>query len=284
MAIHERRIPAVLLNARMSLRSFQWWSRMPTFAREMISVFQLGFAQSSEDAQRWQALGLTNIHDVGNLKYASDPLPVDDDALTLLRKACNGRSSWIYASSHPGEEEIALRVHKALMDHIPTLLTFLVPRSPYRGAEIMSLVHRYGLIGSQRRTGALPRAEDACYIADTIGEMGLWFRLSKIVFIGGSLVPRGGQNPIEPAQLGCTIMFGPHMYNFKAIAQHLRDAKAAVLVDNEQVLIKVLSNLLRDSALCHTLADAAYRVTSNHRQIVERIMDGLSPLLIKAGI
>src|SRR5690349_21323236 len=216
--IGRRRIPAALVNARMSAGSFRNWGRVPGFIGPLLSVFRLCLAQTEAEADRLRHLGARDVRCVGNLKFSAEPLPADPAVLEVLRHAFKDRPVWLLASSHPGEEEVAADVHAALRDRLPGLLTVIAPRHPQRGGEIGALLAGRGLAAVRRSDGALPGAEHEVYVADTVGELGLFFRLAPVVCIGGSLVPHGGHNPVEPAQLGCAVLYGPHMTNFSEVS------------------------------------------------------------------
>jgi 3-deoxy-D-manno-octulosonic-acid transferase len=282
--IGRRGIPAALINARMSARSFRRWRKVPGFIGPLLAPFRLSLTQTEVEADRLRQLGAADVRSVGNLKFSAEPLPADDIALTDLRRALADRPVWLLASTHPGEEEIAAAVHTALSDRLPDLLTILAPRHPQRGADIATLLSARGLTAARRAEGALPAPGDAVYIADTMGEMGLLFRLCPVVCIGGSLVPHGGHNPIEPAQLGCAVLYGPHMTNFAEMTAELEMAGAARPVADAGDLTETVGRLLTDEDARMTLAEAALRVAERNRLAVDAVVTALIPLLAQAGI
>jgi 3-deoxy-D-manno-octulosonic-acid transferase len=283
--IRRRHLPAALVNARMSERSFRRWRHVPGFIGPLLGAFRVCLAQTAADAERLRGLGATTVTVAGNLKFSSEPPPAADAAVTALSHALSCRPVWLLASGHPGEDAIAATVHKALAPRFPGLLTMIAPRHPHRGGEIQALLStQYGLTASQRSKGALPTCQDDIYIADTLGEMGVLYRLAPVVWVGGSLVPHGGQNPIEPAQLGCALVFGPHMGNFAEIAAQLIEAGAAVSVEDGAALAGEVGRLLADSEHRRQLAEAAGRVTAAHRQVVLTALATLRPLLMEVGI
>ncbi len=282
--IRRRRLPAALINARMSDGSARTWGWMPSLIRSLLAAFRLCLAQSEDDAERLRRLGARAVEATGNLKFSAAPLPADPASLAALRGACAGRPVWLLASSHPGEDEVAVAAHQALADRLPGLLTMIAPRHPQRGPEIAELVGRHGLRVARRAAGALPGPDDAVHVADTIGEMGVLYRLAPVVCIGGSLVPRGGQNPIEPAQLGCAVLFGPHMHNFRTIVAELTRAGAAHAVAEREGLADALCRLMTDDDLRMRMADAARAVTERNRRVADRVLEALAPLLSDAGV
>lgn len=225
-----RKIPAMLINARMSKRSFANWSRIPGFARHVLSGFALIQAQTETYAQRLQRLGGVRVTAPGDLKFAAPELPTDPAELGRLRALLGEREKWLAASTHPGEDEEVFAAHRILAAAHPQLLTILVPRHPERGERIARLA---GDIEVSRREAGEAPPEAGVWIADTLGELGLFFRLARIVFVGRSLVlPGGGQNPLEPARLGCVVAVGPHTGNFDSATEVLQAAGALTRVQD----------------------------------------------------
>jgi 3-deoxy-D-manno-octulosonic-acid transferase len=282
--IGRRRLHAVLVNARMSERSFRRWRHILGFIGPLLRVFRLCLTQTAADAGRLRQLGAGDVRTTGNLKFSSEPPPAAPAPLAALSRAIAGRPVWLLASSHPGEDAIAAAVHTALAARLPGLLTIIAPRHPHRGRDIQALLVSQGLTARCRSTGALPAPGDAAYVADTLGEMGVLYRLAPVVCVGGSLVPHGGQNPIEPAQLGCALLFGPHMGNFAEIAAALVTAGAAWPVRDGAGLAEAVGRLLTDPEARQRLASAAAQLTAEHRQVVSVALAALRPLLVEAGV
>lgn len=209
-----RKIPMVLVNARISERSARNWRRAPKLARALLSAFDVCLVQDETIAARLAALGARNIRVTGSLKADAPPLPVDQAALADFLAATGGRPLFVAASTHPGEEEIVFEVTRMLRDAGEDGLTVIIPRHPDRGAAIADLAAARGFCVARRAAGALPCAQTQIYIADTLGELGLFYRAAPFAFVGGSLVPHGGQNPLEPARLGTAVLTGPHTTNF----------------------------------------------------------------------
>lgn len=282
--IRRRAIPAGLVNARLSEGSFRSWRRVPGTARRLLSVFQVALAQTEVEAERLRALGLPMARAVGNLKYSADPLPVDDSTLTGMREAVGGRPCWTVASTHPGEEEVAAEAHARMAAAQPGLLTILVPRHPARGEDVAGLLRGRGLTVARRAAGEAIGTDVAVYVADTMGELGLFYRLAPVACVGGSFVPVGGHNPIEPALLGTAILHGPEMFNFPEVAAELAAAGGSVRVDGAGALADEALRLLRDPVARTAMADAARQVADRNRAAVDRVMGALEPLLASAGI
>jgi 3-deoxy-D-manno-octulosonic-acid transferase len=210
-----RRIPMVLINARMSPRSFRRWKRLWGLSHPLFSALDLVLAQNPALARSFIRLGARRALSVGNLKVDSPPPPVDQPGLEALRAALRGRTVFLAASTHPGENEIVTAAHVKMRDAIPDLLTIIVPRHPSRGPSAAKAVQAAGLTPTLRSQDGLPDARTDIYIADTIGELGMFYALAPVAFIGGSLIRRGGQNPLEAIKLGAAVLTGPSWQNFK---------------------------------------------------------------------
>lgn len=277
--VKRRNIPAVLLNARMSESSFRQWKWARGMARSVLGAFSLCLGQNEAEAKRLTALGAREVRVSSNLKYAAAPLPVQQDKFNALQAATTTRKLLLFASTHPGEEQVALATHAALKDKIAGLLTIIVPRHPQRGQEVLALAQKATPAVAQRSTGALPDASHEIYIADTLGEMGLFFRLCKTVVMGGSFAPIGGHNPIEPAQAGCVIIYGPHMHNFVTINEDFLKAGAALQVETEEQLHEKCAAALQSPAGVVAMAEAALKLTQEKAHVVDEIADLLKPVL-----
>jgi len=277
--VKARNIPAVLLNGRMSEKSARRWARFPKTSRELLSVFRFCLAQTEGDGKRLSAIGAPEVKVSGNLKYAADPLPAQPSMVRDMKAAIGARPCWMYASSHPGEEEIAGRVHKAVAEKLPDLLTIIAPRHARRGGEIADMMRAGGLPVSLRSAGQPVAPETAVYVADTMGEMGLFFRVAPVIVMGGSFVPHGGHNPIEPAQLGSAILYGPHMFNFNAVCADLEKEGAALLLESSADLPEVLLRLFAHPDEIAELARAAGVVAERNRDVLGVILERLAPLM-----
>ena len=277
--IGRRGIPAAMINARLSQRSFDRWRRAPGVMRALLSTFRIILPWNDDTADRLRRLGVSQIGPVGNLKFSAEPLPVDTAALDALQDAAAGRRVWLAASTHEGEEAICARTHRRLAASVAGLLTIIVPRHPARGAAIAETVRSLGLTAALRSAGDHPQVGTEVYIADTMGEMGTMLRLSPIVFVGGSLVPHGGHNPIEPAQLDSAILYGPHMENFAEITGQLAEADAAVQIADANALGETVGWLLSEPAERDRLAAAAAAVAARNAGVIEAMMAALAPLL-----
>lgn len=274
-----RGIPMAFVNARISERSFRRWRAAGAILAPPLVAFAVVLAQSEADAERLRALGARDARFLGHLKFDGAELAIDPDALRRLREATAGRKLWLAASTHAGEEEVVVEAHRLLAASRPALLTVLVPRHARRGDDVAAVLRHAGLATARRSAGALPRPDTAVYLADTMGELGLFYRLTGIAFIGASLVPKGGQNPLEAAQLGCALAFGPHMTNCRDIADALIVAGAAVEIRDASSLATRIAALLDDGAARARAAQAALAVAASGRGATDRVMAALEPLL-----
>jgi 3-deoxy-D-manno-octulosonic-acid transferase len=234
-------------------------------------------ARSPTDAERLEALGASRVSAPGDLKFAAPVLPADPAELEWLRAMLAGRPVWLAASTHPGEEPAIFATHRVLAPAHPGLLTILVPRHPERGAEIAASV---GDVSLQRRSlGATPPGQGV-WLADTLGELGLWYRLAGVAFVGRSLVlPGGGQNPLEAARLGCAVAVGPHVENFLDAAQVLEAAGALTGVADASALTAWVAAMLADPARREAAGAAGIAAAARWADLPERTAQALLALL-----
>jgi len=279
-----RRLPMVLINGRMSPRSFPRWRRASGTISALLSRFDICLAQSRADAERFSALGSRNVVVTGNLKLDVPAPPADFSRLERLMSVTRGRPIVVAASTHPGEEEILIEAHKTLAGFFPSLLTVIVPRHPGRGEAIARLIADCGLHVALRSREELPTATTAIYVADTLGELGLFYRLSPVVFMGGSLVAHGGQNPIEAVKLGASIVHGPHIFNFSEVYEALDGSGGAKQAGTQEALVKQLGQLLADPAQRSQSLAAAERVVAQLGGALDRTLAALEPYLLQVRL
>jgi 3-deoxy-D-manno-octulosonic-acid transferase len=272
-ATASRGVPMALVNARISARSASAWARAPGLARHVLGSFRLVLAQSGADAGRLCALGAA-AQSWGNLKLAAPPLPADEAELARLRAAIGPRPVFLAASTHAGEEAAAIAAHRALLPRFPGLLTILAPRHPPRGADVAALAG-----GAPRRSQGQGPPAGGIWVADTMGEMGLWYRLASAALVGGSLVPHGGQNPLEPARLSCPILLGPHVWNFSDIVARLTEAKGCVAVADETGLASAVADMLTDGPAVRAMVVAAAAIADADAGLPARIAAALAGLV-----
>ncbi|MHB1303448.1 MAG: 3-deoxy-D-manno-octulosonic acid transferase [Acidiphilium sp.] len=265
-ALDAAQTPRFLFNARLSARSATLWRRAPRTAAALFGGFATIAAQSAQDEAALASLGLDGIETWGNLKFAAAMLPDDEAARTALEQALPG-PRLLAASTHSGEDAPIIAAHRVLIRAHPDLVTVIVPRHPDRAAAIAGLA--VDLPVALRSRGELPRP-GGLYIADTLGELGLFYRLCPIALIGGSLVPVGGHNMIEAAQLGCAVLTGPHIANFAEAAATLRSA-GALLDVTEASLAPELAGLLAEPARIAAMAAAGVAACRGHAELPSRL-------------
>ena len=272
-----RNIPLIVVNGRVSERSFRRWRFAPRAITALLSRFDLCLAQSTVNATRYAALGAPRISTTGNLKLDSPAPPADADKLAALKSATAGRTIIAATSTHAGEETAMINAHRRLKPTHPGLLTVVAPRHPERGPGILDIVKASGLTAAVRSRGELPRPSIDIYIADTLGELGLIYRLAPIVFIGGSLVGHGGQNPIEAARLGAAILHGPHVWNFTEIYSALDSAGGAELVADIGKLAPAVDAWLQNADARQKAADTALKAMDTLAGALDRTLAALDP-------
>lgn len=253
-ACARRQIKLLLINGRLSPRSFARWRRLPGAARHLIGAFSAIQVQSTADAERFLALGGRNVTAPGNLKFAAERLPADPAALDDLNRLLAGRPVWLASCTHPGEEALMLEVHASLVARHPRLLTVIAPRHPVRGADVAALCGDVPV--TRKSLNALPPDGAGIWIADTLGELGLLYRAIGIVFVGRSLAVFGGHNPLEPARLGCAVATGPHTANFAEIVPALCAAGALSVVADAAELGGWVHLMLTEPGARRAMGDA----------------------------
>ena len=267
-----------IINGRMSEKSFRLWNKLSSLSSVMLKAFDMVFVQSDADALRFQKLGAQRVQCFGNMKYDARPLACNEEELLQLKQAIGTRPVWLAASTHPGEEEEIIKVHDILKQTRKDLLTIIVPRHPSRGIDI---VQSCGKIRSALRSKKQPiTSQVEFYIGDTLGELGLFYRLCNAVFMGGSLVKHGGQNPLEPAHLSCAIVTGPHTYNFKDTYENMERERACVRITNTNELAAQLSVLLANAAKINQLRQAAKTYVESKTGATQKLLKALAPALM----
>lgn len=271
--------PLTLLNARLSQGSLRNWTRFEKTARLLLDQFDLIRTQDEQTKNGLLALGAhsRSIAKGQNLKSAAGPLPVDTQALKKLQQQIGPRPVWVAASTHDGEEGHVLEAHKRLLQEYPGLLLVLVPRHPERADHIEQMIANAGLRHSRRSRSEAPKCQ--VYLADTLGEMGLFYNLSPLVFLGGSLVPVGGHNPFEPAHASAVVMHGPHYANFSESYEDFSSAGGAYTVNDSVSLARTLGMLINDPDLQRHQGQAAKAFANSQMQGLDQLVAELSALL-----
>ena len=277
----ERGIPLILINGRVSERSFNRWRRVPGTIAALLRCFDLCLAQSAAHAARYRELGAPHVTTTGNLKFDVPEPPADPAGLAVLRTAVGGRTVIAGASTHAGEETMLIEAHQRLRGSFPRLLTVVAPRHPDRGPTILDIAHAADLKAALRSRRELPRADTDVYVADTLGELGLIYRLAPIVFVGGSLASHGGQNPIEPIKLGAAVLHGPNVWNFAEIYAALDKSHGAEEVSDVEALASRAGAWLKDGRGRAAAIAAARETVAKLGGGLERTLAALEPYLMQ---
>ncbi|MGO4566635.1 lipid IV(A) 3-deoxy-D-manno-octulosonic acid transferase [Rhizobium sp. 2YAF20] len=286
--LEDRHIPQILVNARMSDRSFARWQRRPSLSEALFGSLALVIAQSDLDAERFRDLGALQVMKSGNLKVDTDAPPYDAAVFARYMKQIGNRKTWAAVSTFDGEENAAAIVHQALTERTDQL-TIIVPRHPERCDEIEAKLVAQGLkVARRTREDALTPDVDI-FLGDTIGEMGLYLRMTEVAFVGRSLFEsKGGQNPLEPAMLGCAVLSGGHVQNFREAYQRLARSGSARLVRDTDMLTKGVYYLLTNDDVRRSTIDAGFAAVQEMRGALAATVKGLepyiNPLTVKARL
>jgi 3-deoxy-D-manno-octulosonic-acid transferase len=275
--LHRRGIPALMVNGRMSTKSHGRWKMLQPVALGVVAPFALVLGQSQADGDRFKSLGARDVRFLGNLKAAAPPLAADPAALEAMVTALGDRPRWLAASTHPGEEAMAGNVHVALASDHPGLITLIAPRHPNRGPEIAAALTAQGLTVGLGSRGDVPGPDTEIFVADSLGQMGLWYRLATAVFMGGTFGSVGGHNPLEPARLGCALVFGPDMNNARELAEALIHQGGAVQVSDQHWLQGAIGALLSSPDLMAQRAAAAATFANDQAEVLQTTMDAIAP-------
>lgn len=271
--------PVVLLNARLSPRALARWQKLGASAGWLLGQLTLIVTQTATTATGLRSLGVTpnRIRTGGNLKAAATPPTADPTELAALKIVLGTRPCWLAASTHAGEEALLLEVHKTLLATAPDLCLILAPRHPDRAGRVARMIADAGLALTRRSKGEAPSAQ--VYLADTLGEMGLWYRTAPLTFVGGSLTPNGGHNPWEAAPLGTALLTGPYLQNCADDWQMLADARGAYTRLRPDQLTDALQGMLNDPQIGRDMADNAAACAAEQGDDLARIVTELIALL-----
>lgn len=274
-----RRVPQVLVNGRLSDRSFASWKKRANIAEALFENLAHVIAQSEVDGERFRALGARPVTVSGNLKVDTVPPPADEKALHALKRQIGARPTWAAVSTHDGEEMIAAEVHATLRARHPGLLTIIVPRHPDRADALAAQISGMGLKVARRGKRDKINADADILLGDTIGEMGLYLRLTEIAFVGRSLTSQGGQNPLEPAMLDTAVLAGRNVQNFRDSYQRLLDSGGAKLVRDRSMLAGAVNFLLTNEAARHEMMAAGAATVDEMRGALARTLRSLEPYI-----
>lgn len=271
--------PMAQINARISKNSFNKWQKCISLSNQILECFAINLSQSEEDQNRFTALGSPNAKYVGNLKYDASPLPASPKETGQLVSMIGNRPIWIAASTHPGEEELLAETHHLLLKEHKSLLLIIIPRHPDRGKEIRDKLDNLELKSSVRSEEGEITEETNVYIANTIGELGIFYRLANIVFMGGSIVEHGGQNPLEAARLQCSLITGIHTENFIKIYHELEENNALIRIHSTDELAEKVDLLLKDHDIQEKLSTTALELIKSKQGVLEKYIEELSPFI-----
>ena len=276
---HLRNISTVLVQGRMSRKSYLHWRRVRNLIAPVLKGFDRILVQTREDAVRFQNLGAVSPVITGSLKYASSLLRVDEEQLRSLEHAVGSRPLWLAASIHPGEFELVCQAHLRLRPRFSDLLTIVVPRHPSSVKELVGCLKSYDLKFSQRSTGGQPSRDTDVYVADTMGELGLFYRLSRQALIGGSFIEHGGQNPLEAIQLNCAVITGPSMFNFAEVVADFISCDASFSMASLEEVVERLAVLLATPELAIVLAEKQKSILSMKAGVLDLVFGSVSDFL-----
>lgn len=274
-----RAIPLALVNGRISHRSFSRWRRNAGMAQPLFNRFAVVMAQNERFARWFALLGARDVRVTGNIKIDSPPPPVDAAELERLRGEIADRPMLLAASTHPGEDEIVAVAHRLLAERHPRFLTIIVPRHPERGQQIADMLTAQGLCSRRRALGERPDAAADVYIADTIGELGTYYALAPVAFIGGSLVKHGGQNPIEAVRHDSAVLCGPNTFNFTDAYDALLKAGGAEVVADANALAAAAGRLVSEPQALAAMRRGAENALAGLAGALQRSTDALLPLV-----
>lgn len=274
-------IPLLLVNARLSPRSVRSYRWLGTLLRSTLECVDVVAAQSRADAERYAAAGAprSRLQVTGNLKFDLQlPAGLPEQGRQLRAQLGTGRSVWIAASTHEGEDTIALEAHRRLREREPEALLILVPRHPERFDSVAGLCLEHGFPPARRSQGESAAAA-AVYLGDTMGELMTLYAAADVAFVGGSLVPVGGHNPLEPAALGLPVLSGPQVFNFREVMDLMEEAGALEIVADGEVLAQKLERLLADPERRRQMGEGGQRVVAANRGALERVLELVSAQL-----
>ena len=274
-----RRVPQVLVNGRLSDRSFAAWKHRSYLAEALFENLSHVVAQSEVDGERFRELGARPVTVSGNLKVDTVAPPADPKLLANLSAAIGSRPVWAAISTHEGEEEIAAEVHKMVSSRHKDLLTILVPRHPDRGLAVASMLAARGLNVARRSLNEPITEHTQVYLGDTIGEMGLYLRLTEIAFVGKSLAGSGGQNPLEPAALGTVVLSGQNVQNFRDSYKKLIADGNARLVKDKDMLAGAVSYLIGNPQVRAKMIDAGLTSVQDMQGALSKTLAVLEPFI-----
>jgi len=287
--VKNRSISAILINGRMSEKSYKNWQKFPKTAKTITSCFDLITVQTENDGAYYSSLGAENVKITDNLKYSAKPLAFDRGESVKLKEQMGKRKIWLYSSTHDGEERLACKTHKELKKEFPNLLTIIAPRHPARTDEILSQIktnHPELKIKIRKhyqdtdKIGEITQETDI-YIVNTMGELGLFYYLSPIACIGRSFSNDGGggHNPIEAAILDCAVLSGKNVCNFTQVYSEMEQCKAYIKLENKESLAENLMELMKNEQKLKEMKEKSRAFAEEKSGVAEKVMDIITPYI-----
>ena len=281
---HAREVPLILINARISKKSFSKWKWLKGLVSSILSKFDIILCQDENTAKFIRKLSKSKIDPkvVGSLKESAPPLPFSEEDRSVISNQIGSRPIWLAASTHEREELMMAEAHEYARRFSRRLLLIIVPRHPNRGKKICSDLRNLGWQVSLRSGGEKINNYTEIYIADTFGEMGLWYRISSISFLGGSMIEVGGHNPFEPATLGSAILHGPHVWSAAEAYEELGKVKASLQVKNPEELSQAIVDLLNPDTNA-SMAKSAWDLSSREAEASSKALNEIFKILDHRG-
>ncbi len=282
--LHElktRNIPTALLNARMRPKTMLKWEKAHELIRYMLSTFKFTLVGARTYRPVFESFGAQNVRYIGSLKFGAQALPASEQVLAELKAQIGERKLIGFLSTHPTEEDLFGDAFLTLKKEYPDMLAIIVPRKADRAGDIAAELSAKGLKTATRSKGDKITSATDFYIADTMGEMGLWYSLCPVTVIGGSFVPHGGQNPIEGTHFGAAIFYGPHMFNFVELTKALEESGAAHPIASRADLLPTLQKALRDPAKLNAMQMAAKDLATQNIAVIDAFADEIILQLVK---
>ncbi len=266
-----------LVQGRISDKTFRRWQKFPKTIAYLMSIFQLGLAQSQKDCDYLQRLGMKNVHYSGNLKYLNAPLPYSSRDFQQLQNILHNRVFYVATSTHRGEEDYIFATHQKLLQKYPSLLCILIPRHPERGVEIVKLAQKYRFQKTKfqvaiRSQQELPENHHQIYLIDNFGETGLFYALSDLVIMGGSFVPKGGHNLYEAVQHNAICFHGKFMQNFVEMQAEMAAKNIIIPVPDVHNLASEITKLLQDPSALLRKQQAAHAFVQSKSKMIAQFM------------
>ena len=279
-----RNIPLVLVSARISPKSAKSYRKLLPLFKETLSHGIVIAAQSEIDAGRFRSLGAAKERTwvTGNIKF---DIELADDLIengaALCRDNFEGRPVWVAASTHDGEEQLVLHAHRLVQERFPNAMLVIIPRHPERFPAVRSLLHKEGYQFISRTDGLPSTSDTEVYLVDTMGEVPLFYAAASVAFVGGTLVPVGGHNLLEPAALGLPVITGPHLFNTQDIADMFEKLGASIVVNNAGQLGTAVADLFDDPNTAQDIGTRGMEIVRQNRGSLERLLKLLEPLIAK---